>query len=148
MRFWLPLALVAAFSARAGAEEISNPVALFSGLDKITALTINFEDKVGQEAAFGTLTVKALTCLTRPITEQPKTTAFVQVNALQPDGTSKRIFSGWMFAESPGLNAVENPVFDVWLTGCFDPSAPPPPVESTPQDQTGQPIEGKDQPED
>jgi hypothetical protein len=148
MRFWLPMALVAVFTAPASAEEISNPVALFSGLDKITALTTNFEDKVGQEVAFGTLTVKTLTCLTRPITEQPKTTAFVQVDASQPDGSKKRIFSGWMFAESPGLNAVEHPVFDVWLTGCFDPAAPPPPVETTPQDQAVQPAEGKDQPED
>ncbi len=38
------------------------------------------------------------------------------------DGTSKRLFSGWMFAESPGLNAVEHPVFDVWLTGCEKPA--------------------------
>ncbi len=148
MRLWLPLVLIAGIPAQGIAEEISNPVALFSGLDKITALTTNFEDKVGQDVAFGTLTVKALTCLTRPITEQPRTSAFVQVDAAQPDGTEKRIFSGWMFAESPGLNAVEHPVFDVWLTGCFDPAAPPPPVEAAPQDQTDQPVEGKDQPED
>ena len=39
------------------------------------------------------------------------------------DGDEERIFSGWMFAESPGLNAVEHPVFDVWLTGCVKPDA-------------------------
>jgi hypothetical protein len=42
------------------------------------------------------------------------------------------VFSGWMFAESPGLNALENPVYDVWLSGCRDPNAPPPVVEAPP----------------
>ena len=39
------------------------------------------------------------------------------------DGKEKRIFTGWMFADSPGLNAVEHPVFDVWLTDCAQPRA-------------------------
>ena len=38
------------------------------------------------------------------------------------DGKLKRIFSGWMFAESPGLNALQHPVFDLWLTECASPS--------------------------
>ncbi len=53
--------------------------------------------------------------------EQPKTTSFVEVDEIQLDGQEKRIFTGWMFAESPGLNAVEHPVFDVWLTDCQKP---------------------------
>ena len=57
----------------------------------------------------------------RPPTEQPKTTSFVEVDEIQLDGHEKRIFTGWMFAESPGLNAVEHPVFDVWLTDCQKP---------------------------
>ena len=46
---------------------------------------------------------------------------FVEVEEMQLDGKEKRIFSGWMFADSPGLNAVEHPVFDVWLTDCAQP---------------------------
>ena len=60
-------------------------------------------------------------CYSRPPTEPPKTTIFVEVDEIQLDGKEKRIFSGWMFAESPGLNAVEHPVFDVWLTDCQKP---------------------------
>jgi hypothetical protein len=74
--------------------------------------------------------------------------AFVQVDSAQPDGSKKRIFSGWMFAESPGLNAVEHPVYDVWLTGCFDPAAPPVPIEASPQDQASPAAEETDAPED
>ena len=62
-------------------------------------------------------------CFTRAPTEPPKTTTFVEVEETQLDGKEKRIFSGWMFADSPGLNAVEHPVFDVWLTDCAQPRA-------------------------
>jgi hypothetical protein len=117
------------FAVPAAAERIKNPIALFSGLDKVTGITTDFEIKVGEEKPFGLFTVKPFVCFTRPITEEPKTAAFVQVDVQGSDGKKTRIFSGWMFAESPGLNAVEHPIFDVWLTGCKDPNAPPPPVE-------------------
>ncbi len=129
------------------AEPIANPIAIFSGLDKILGETTTFETKIGEEKKFGGLLVKADVCNSRPITEDPKTVAFVEVVEHGTDGTNKRIFSGWMFAESPGLNAVEHPLYDVWLVGCKDPNAPPPPVETVPdlatlQDQ----IENGDQP--
>jgi len=114
------------------AEVKTNPIALFAGLDKIMGLTTNFESKIGEEKKFGGLIVKADVCDTRPITEDPNTAAFVEVDEQLTDGSRKRIFSGWMFAESPGLNAVEHPLYDVWLTGCRDPNAPPPPVETAP----------------
>jgi hypothetical protein len=120
----------------AAAERIKNPLALFSVLDKITGLTTSFEVPVGEEKVFGTFMVKAFVCYTRSITEQPKTVGFVQVDVVEADKSMKRIFSGWMFAESPGLNAVEHPIFDVWLTGCKDPNAPPPPVEEPPKPPT------------
>jgi hypothetical protein len=115
------------------AERIKNPIALFSGLDKITGVTTNFEVPVGSEARFGGLVVRPSVCYTRPITEEPKTAAFLQVDLVDTSSSRQTIFSGWMFAESPGLNAVEHPIFDVWLTGCKDPNAPPPPVEEPPK---------------
>ena len=134
-------------SAFANAEPIANPIAIFSGLDKILGQTTTFEAKIGEEKKFGGLLVKADVCHSRPITEDPKTVAFVEVVEQGTNGGKKRIFSGWMFAESPGLNAVEHPLYDVWLVGCKDPNAPPPPVEAVPdlatlQDQ----IENGDQP--
>ncbi len=131
------------FAAPAWAERIANPVAVFVGLNKITGLTTNFEAQVGQSTEFESFTVKASICYSRPITEAPKTTAFVQIDSKEPNGEMKRVFSGWMFAESPGLNAVEHPVLDVWLTGCRDPNAPPPPdeVQKPVEEETLQPEE-------
>lgn len=126
-----------AMANMAHAERIKNPIALFSGLDKITGVTTNFEVNVGEEKQFGFLFVKPFVCYSRPVTEEPKTASFVQVDVQESDGKRERIFSGWMFAESPGLNAVEHPIFDVWLTGCKDPNAAPPPVETP-----AKPVEG------
>ena len=102
----------------ARAERIANDVAIFSTLDKVTARISRLEVPLGQTKVFGSLKVTPRVCYTRPSTEQPKTTSFVEVDELLIDGTEKRLFTGWMFAESPGLNAVEHPVFDVWLSGC------------------------------
>jgi hypothetical protein len=133
MRRCLMVALALGCAGPAAAERIANPVAVFAGLDKITGITTAFEVKIGEEKRFGGLMVKPDVCYSRPVTEEPKTTSFVEVNELEPDQSRKRIFSGWMFAESPGLNAVEHPIYDVWLTGCRDPNAPPPVVEQPPE---------------
>ncbi|MDE2445048.1 MAG: DUF2155 domain-containing protein [Alphaproteobacteria bacterium] len=119
-------------------EDIKNPVAIFAGLDKIMGITKNFEEKVGEDVKFSNLVIRAEVCTTAPITESPKTAAFVEIDEIKKDDSKKRIFSGWMFAESPGLNGLEHPVLDVWLVGCKDPNAPPPPVETIP-DPTAQP---------
>lgn len=140
------LALLVLGAGQARAEIIQNPIAVFSGLDKIMGQTTTFEANIGEEKKFGGLVVKADVCDTRPVTEDPKTAAFVEVDEERTDGSRKRIFSGWMFAESPGLNAVEHPLYDVWLTGCRDPNAPPPPVEQPPDLKQSQPDDGSDQP--
>ena len=145
-RYLAALAL-ALCAAPVHAENISNPVAVFAGLDKIMGVTTNFEAKIGEEKRFGGLIVKADVCYTAPITDDPKTAAFVEVDEIRTDGSRARIFSGWMFAESPGLNAVEHPIYDVWLAGCRDPNAPPPPVEAAPDLSTLQDqIQNGDQP--
>jgi hypothetical protein len=150
-RPWLTLILLtlAAAPALAQSERITNPIAVFAGLDKITGVTTTFEIPIGEERRFGALIVKPNACFTRPITEEPKTTSFVEVDQVEVENTRKRIFSGWMFAESPGLNAVEHAIYDVWLTGCRDPNAPPPVVEALPdletlQEQIGEEGEVQD----
>ena len=142
--------LAACTCGPAKAERIANPIALFAGLDKITGVTTTFEIPIGEERRFGSVIVKPDVCYTRPVTEEPKTTSFVQIDQVEMDNTRKPIFSGWMFAESPGLNAMEHATLDVWLTGCRDPNAPPPAVETTPApDTASQPDQNKDgQPED
>jgi hypothetical protein len=132
----MTLLVTALLPVAAHAERIANPIAIFAGLDKITGVTTTFEVAIGQEHKFEGLMVKPDVCYTRPVTEEPKTTTFVEVDEVESDNSRKRIFTGWMFAESPGLNAVEHPLYDVWLTGCRDPNAPPPVVETAPDSKT------------
>jgi hypothetical protein len=116
------LALIA-FVPPAVAQRIENSVAIFAALDKVTAKISRLEVPLNQTATFGALKVTPRVCYSRAPTEPPKTTTFVEVEEMQLDGKEKRIFTGWMFADSPGLNAVEHPVFDVWLTDCLQPRA-------------------------
>ena len=109
----------------AQAQRIENQVAVFAALDKVTARISRLEAPLGESVKFGSLRLTPRVCYSRPPTEQPKTTAFIEVDETLLNGQEKRLFSGWMFAESPGLNAVEHPVFDVWLTECRQPVKPP-----------------------
>ncbi len=103
------------------AEKIINKKASFAGLDKITGRIINFDEEIGETVQFGALRVKTDACYTRPATEAANTDAFVEVDEITLQGEVKRIFSGWMFASSPGLHAVEHPIYDIWLTDCKQP---------------------------
>jgi hypothetical protein len=102
-------------------QKIENRRAVFSGLDKITGRIIAFDAAIGETVQFGALQVTARVCYTRPPTEATNTDAFVQVDEVTLQGEVKRMFSGWMFAASPGLHAVEHPIYDVWLTDCLSP---------------------------
>jgi len=106
----------------AQAQKVANNVAVFSALDKVTARISKLEIPINETVRFGSLKVTPRVCYSRPPEVRPKTSTFVQVDEVLLNGSEKRIFSGWMFAESPALNAVEHPVFDVWLTSCGAPA--------------------------
>ena len=114
------LAAVSALAASdaALADKISNPIAVFDGLDKITGRIISFEVKIDETVQFGALQITPRVCYSRPPTDAPQTDAFAQVDEIGEQKQVKRIFSGWMFADSPGLHGVEHPIFDIWLTAC------------------------------
>ncbi len=106
-------------------ERSSRPgsVAILRGLDKVTARTRDFEAPVGEMVEFGVLGVTVQYCRKRPPEEPPEVFAFVQVDDRRTDGfgveaEGERIFSGWMFASNPALNALEHPVYDVWVIDC------------------------------
>lgn len=103
-------------------QKIPNQTAVFAGLDKITGRIISFDVAIGETVQFGALQVVPRVCYTRPPTEAAATDAFVEVSEVTLQGEVRRIFSGWMFAASPGLNAVEHPIYDVWLTDCKQPT--------------------------
>ena len=106
-------------------QKIANGRAVFSGLDKITGRIIAFDASIGETVQFGALQVTARVCYTRPPTEPTNTDAFLEVDEVTLQGEVKRIFTGWMFAASPGLHAVEHPIYDVWLTDCASPQQTP-----------------------
>jgi hypothetical protein len=111
-------AAVALAAGPAFADKIKHPVAIFAGLDKITGRIISFEVNIDETVQFGSLHVTPRVCYTRPPTEAPHTTGFVEVEEIEKENQFKKIFTGWMFAASPGLSAAEHPVYDVWLTDC------------------------------
>ncbi|WP_051949192.1 DUF2155 domain-containing protein [Methylosinus sp. PW1] len=119
LRFALSGAALLVGLGAAAADPIRNPTAIFAGLDKTTGRIINFDVAIDETVQFGSLQVTPRVCNTRPQTEAPQTTSFVEVDE-QDTGKNdaKRIFSGWMFAASPGLHGVEHPVYDVWLVDC------------------------------
>ena len=132
------------------AQKIVNKQAVFAGLDKITGRIIKFDAEMGETVQFGALRVKPQACYTRPSTEAANTDAFVEVDEITLQGEVKRIFSGWMFAASPGLHGVEHPIYDIWLTDCKGPSstvaqqeapkaAPPPQPQQQPKQRPKQP---------
>ena len=113
-----PRRLVLFVALPARADKIANPVAVFDGLDKITGRIITFEVALNETVQFGTLQVTPRVCYSRPPTDPPRTDAFAQVDEIDEQHKFKRIFSGWMFADSPGLHGVEHPIYDVWLVDC------------------------------
>ncbi len=111
-------ALCALLAAPAVADKIKRPTAVFAGLDKITGRIISFEVAINETVQFGSLQITPRVCFARPATEAPRTDAFAEVDEVEADKTLHRIFSGWMFADSPGLHGIEHPVYDIWLTEC------------------------------
>ena len=125
----LSLAMCAvAVSSAVGAETISEPVALLQGLDKITARVSKFEAPVGTPVQFGTLSIRVRDCEKNPPEETPESAAFLEIDEVRPGEVNLRVFSGWMFASSPALSALEHPVYDVNVLDCRaasgSPSAP------------------------
>lgn len=92
--------------------------AVLQGLDKVTARVSTFGAPIGVAVHFGTLEIVAETCVKKPPEEPPETAAFLDIFEIKPDQPRQKIFSGWMFASSPGLNPLEHPVYDVWLKDC------------------------------
>ena len=87
-------------------------------LDKITARTSTKEIKAGQAMTFGALKIILRTCRENPPSEAPESAAFLEIAETTPDAL-RTVFSGWMFASSPALSAMEHPVYDVWVLNCI-----------------------------
>ena len=146
----MAILLLAGSGGTARADKIKHTTAVFAGLDKITGRIISFEVAIDETVQFGTLQVTPRVCYTRPPTEAPRTDGFAEVYEVDANNTFKKIFSGWMFADSPGLHGVEHPVYDIWLTDCKGPdqtivSAQPDPKPAAVQPAAKRPPPPKQQ---
>ncbi len=93
-------------------------MAVLRALDKISGRTTDIEAPAGVPVRYGPLIITAQYCYTVPPQEPPETTAFLQIDEAKPGQPEKRLFSGWMFASTPALNALEHPTYDVWVITC------------------------------
>ena len=113
------------------AQPIASPIAQFSGLDKITGRITQFDVYIDETVQFGALQITPRACYSRPATEAQRTSVFIEVDQVSMAGTIDRIFTGWMFADSPALNAIDHAVYDIWLLECKTSSDVPPPDAQT-----------------
>lgn len=112
-------AAVLAIVAPVVAQPIANPVATFAGLDKITGRITRFDVYINETVLFGALEMTPRACYDRPASDSvQRSSVFLEVDQRSLDGTAERIFTGWMFDDSPALNAVDHAVYDVWLIEC------------------------------
>lgn len=112
------------------------PVLLLRGLDKITGEATTIVAPIDKPVKFATLTIVARYCYSTPPSETPETAAFVQIEGQRPGQQARRLFSGWMYASSPGLNGLEHPLYDVWVIKCVGSSLPQAVAQSEAQDAT------------
>ena len=112
-------------------------VAVLGILNKRNGITKDVALHPGQSVRWKDLLVRLRACeTTAPWEEEKLTGAFVQVDVQKPDRKWNRVFSGWLYKESPSLNVVEHPVYDVWTKSCemtypAGPAAPAAPVTSS-----------------
>jgi hypothetical protein len=121
-KFYLLSGLSAALLSASSvyAAEVDTNMAQMQAMDKITGKVNVIEVPVGGEVKFGSFSVVVRSCKTNSEDEIPENFAFVDVTDKSFDKDEFNIFKGWMFSSSPAVNAVEHPIYDVWLLKCFN----------------------------
>ena len=112
----LPLLITASLLPSPVAAEVTG--AVLQGLDKITARISTFDAPLGETVRFGSLQIVARACDKKPPEEPPESAAFLEIVDIRPDSPEVPLFTGWMFASSPAVSALEHPVYDVWVVDC------------------------------
>jgi hypothetical protein len=105
--------------APAGGATIDGTGAVLQGLDKVTARVSEIVTPLNRLVRFGTLEIVVRTCQKTPPEEPPESAAFLEIRDAKPGEETVALFTGWMFASSPALSALEHPVYDIWLLDCL-----------------------------
>ncbi len=93
-------------------------VAVLQALDKVTGRVHLLTVLVDQPAQFASLTLQVRSCRKSLPEDSPESAAFLEIQDTNPKGEKSTVFSGWMFASSPAVSAMEHPMFDVWVVDC------------------------------
>jgi hypothetical protein len=114
------LALAAAMLAGPAIAQRWDPqrVAELQALDKVNARVSTLRVPVGQPATFGTLTLTVRACHARPADEVPDAAAWLEIADSRPPANGASVFRGWMFANAPGVNMLQHPVYDIRVLEC------------------------------
>ena len=118
-------------AGQGGVTPMAQRVAVLGILNKRNGIVQNVTLRPGQSARWKDVIVRLRACETTAPWEAEKLTgAFVQVDVQKADKSWNRVFSGWLYKESPSLNVVEHPVYDVWPRSCAMtyPAGPPAPA--------------------
>lgn len=110
--------LIVCTGLAAAAHAFPGDTVVLQGMDKVTARVWTFEAPIERVVRFGSLQIVAHACDRTPPEEPPESTAFLEIHDIHSGEPALSLFSGWMFASSPGLNGLEHPVYDVWLLEC------------------------------
>jgi hypothetical protein len=112
-------------------KPVRSPAAIMQALDKVTAETMRFAAPVGRPVRYKNLVFTVKACESTGLGgASPQASAYVVIDnaPLPSEGVlpppPKQVFKGWMFANSPGLNPLQSPIYDAWLIACM--AAPPP----------------------
>jgi hypothetical protein len=124
----LVAAALGATALAGGSLADAYPVSVLRGLDKVAARTTTIYAPIGEPVRFGTLEILADICDKRPPEETPESAAFLEIAEQRPGKEPSFVFRGWMFASSPGLSAMQHPVYDLWVLDCV---GKPPSAESS-----------------
>ena len=120
-------------NGQGGVTPMAQRVAVLGILNKRNGIVQNVTLRPGQSVRWKDAIVRLRACETTAPWEPEKLTgAFVQLDVRQPDKSWKRVFSGWLYKESPSLNVVEHPVYDVWPKSCAMTYPPGPPAPAAP----------------
>jgi hypothetical protein len=118
LKGWVVVACVTAAIGSADAANSPQNTAVLQALDKVTARISTLDAPIGQMVRFGTLEIRARYCSKTPPEEAPESVAFLEIDEVRRDELPTRRFSGWMYASSPAVSALEHPVYDVWVVDC------------------------------
>lgn len=106
-------------------------IAVLEALDKITGRVFTLEAVIGSEVRFGRLRINPHRCFKAPPEQPPESVAFLEIRETRPDQDVLQLFTGWMFASSPGLSTLEHPIYDVIVLDCYSPSGSTDPTSVT-----------------